>query len=158
MTSLAVCSWLQNAIKYCTKVRKWVLPAGIEVHNSVTVWGKITRWWHAEIDWTTAEIVSDAAIGGLLVIKFGDSRSIFSRDIRPAHFVMSDMNDAADNRRRSWHKAEKKKSEFANWKAKTVALIEELGLIVWSWMTTLCEILDSRAAQIGSTNTRIWRH
>ena len=36
MTSLAAFIWLQNAIKYRTKVRK-TGAAAIEVHNSVTV-------------------------------------------------------------------------------------------------------------------------
>ena len=41
MTSPSVAGQLQNAIKYCTKVRK-MGAAGIEGHNLVTVWREIT--------------------------------------------------------------------------------------------------------------------
>ena len=39
--SLAASGRLQNAIKYCTKVRK-MGAAGTQAHNSVTVWRTIT--------------------------------------------------------------------------------------------------------------------
>ena len=42
MTSVAVSGRLRNAVKYCTKVRKKSV-AGIEVHNLVTVRGRIAN-------------------------------------------------------------------------------------------------------------------
>ena len=55
MKSPSASGRLQNATKYWTKVSK-TGAGGIEAHNSVTVWGKITSN-NNEFDWTSAEIV-----------------------------------------------------------------------------------------------------
>ena len=74
MTSLAVSGRLQNAIKYCTKVRT-TGAVSIEANNSVTVWRKVTCNNTLNLDWMSAEIVKLSGmafcfappIGGLFV-------------------------------------------------------------------------------------------